>query len=163
MKKIYIVRHAKSDWSNSFEIKDIDRSLNTRGVKDAYKMSSWCKEQSILPDLILSSNGVRALHTAIIFAHQIGFESRKIEVIEDLYHATPDVILNELSKLPESINTVMLFAHNPGIEELASFVNKDSYVKVPTCTLIDIEADISSWASLNVEQMSLIHIKTPKK
>ena len=41
---------------------------------------------------MIASNGIRALHTAIIFAHQIGYESKEIKIVEDLYHTLSDVI-----------------------------------------------------------------------
>jgi len=37
-KKLFIVRHSKSDWSTP-DMPDIDRSLKPRGVRDAYKMA----------------------------------------------------------------------------------------------------------------------------
>jgi len=37
MKKITLIRHAKSDWNNNFS--DFDRPLNNRGLRDAPFMS----------------------------------------------------------------------------------------------------------------------------
>lgn len=163
MKKVYIVRHAKSNWSNASDIKDIDRSLNTRGVQNAYLMSSRLKEKAVLPDVILSSNGIRALHTAVIFAHQIGFDSTKMTVLSDLYHASPDVIMNTLRKLPETVKQVMLFAHNPGIAEFASFVDKQKYIKVSTCTVLEFEANINTWSEISFDFLTTKSIDFPKK
>ena len=37
MKTVYFIRHAKSSWDNA-SIKDIDRPLNDRGLRDAPAM-----------------------------------------------------------------------------------------------------------------------------
>ena len=39
MKKIIIIRHAKSDWSNNTS--DLDRPISTRGVNDAKIISKY--------------------------------------------------------------------------------------------------------------------------
>ena len=53
MKTLYLIRHAKSDWSID-HLSDIDRPLNERGYGDAHKMSLILKEKKITPDLIIS-------------------------------------------------------------------------------------------------------------
>ncbi|WP_268812262.1 SixA phosphatase family protein [Arcobacter defluvii] len=42
MKKLVLIRHAKSDWSNPF-LEDFDRALNKRGLKDAPFMAKILK------------------------------------------------------------------------------------------------------------------------
>ena len=39
MKQIFLIRHAKSDWTNP-ELKDIERYLNERGYSNANMMAS---------------------------------------------------------------------------------------------------------------------------
>ena len=60
MKKLFLVRHAKSDWENPY-LKDIERPLNERGYANANSMSY---QRRIKPDLIISSPAVRAFTTA---------------------------------------------------------------------------------------------------
>jgi len=45
MKTLYIVRHAKSSWEYT-GIKDIDRPLKKRGIKDAHLMSSFLSKKN---------------------------------------------------------------------------------------------------------------------
>jgi phosphohistidine phosphatase len=62
MKKLIIVRHAKSSWDNP-DLDDFDRPLNKRGLKDAPRMGKRLKEKHITPDILLSSPAERALAT----------------------------------------------------------------------------------------------------
>jgi len=161
-KKLYIVRHAKSDWAHSDVLKDIDRPLNTRGVRNAYEMSARFLAKGIKADVILASNGIRALHTAIIFARQMNLDSSIIKVIPELYHSSASEILNVLKNVSSEHEKVMLFAHNPGISDFASYVNKDSYLHVPTCATLDIEVEAINWSNISFESLKLIKFDFPK-
>ena len=46
MKKLYIIRHAKSSWDNP-EMDDLDRPLNKRGKRDAPQMGKRLKEKEV--------------------------------------------------------------------------------------------------------------------
>ena len=59
MKKLYILRHAKSDWSDP-NLDDFDRGLKKRGKNDIKLISNWLKEQGIQPNIIISSPAKRA-------------------------------------------------------------------------------------------------------
>ena len=58
MKKLFLIRHAKSDWSDN-TLKDFDRGLNARGLKDAPFIGKFLKNKNIIPDLIISSPALR--------------------------------------------------------------------------------------------------------
>ena len=64
MKTLILVRHAKSSWEHHFI--DHERPLSLRGFKNAEMISNELKSQ-INPDLIVSSEAVRAKTTAEIF------------------------------------------------------------------------------------------------
>ena len=66
MKTLYIVRHAKSSWEYQ-DVKDIDRPLKKRGIKDAHLISNFLAKEIERPDVFISSVANRALHTGVIF------------------------------------------------------------------------------------------------
>ena len=72
MKKLFLIRHAKSSWED-LRLDDFDRPLNKRGEKDAPFMAELLKEKNIIPDLIISSPSLRTKLTAEIIAEKIGF------------------------------------------------------------------------------------------
>jgi len=49
MKKLVIIRHAKSSWSDP-SLDDFDRPLNKRGNKNAPFMAKKFKDKGIFPD-----------------------------------------------------------------------------------------------------------------
>ena len=54
MKKLIIVRHCKSSWSD-MRLSDFDRPLNNRGMNDGDLMSGKLLENLSSVDLLLSS------------------------------------------------------------------------------------------------------------
>ena len=70
MKRLILVRHAKSDWSLPGQ-EDWDRPLNVRGQRDAPDMARRLRSRRLKPDRILSSPAVRALTTATVMAREL--------------------------------------------------------------------------------------------
>ena len=79
MKTLYIVRHAKSSWEYQ-GIKDIDRPLKKRGIKDAHLVSSFLSKKIDRPDVFVSSSANRALHTAIIFCENLQYPLSNLQI-----------------------------------------------------------------------------------
>jgi phosphohistidine phosphatase len=123
MKKLFLIRHAKSSWDN-MEMSDFDRPLNERGEKDAPRMAKLLKQRAVAPDRMITSPANRARCTCQLFAKVLEFEKKKIISEQKLYHATPDAILKVLASLPEhkrdEEDIALLFGHNPGITEFAN-------------------------------------------
>ena len=67
MKEVIFVRHAKSDWDHP-GLKDIERPLAPRGMKDAPVMASKLKSLVNDVDHIISSPATRTIQTAVYFS-----------------------------------------------------------------------------------------------
>src|SRR5258706_12776815 len=138
MKKLFLVRHAKSSW-DSVEMNDFDRPLNDRGEKDAPHMAKLLKHRDVVPDWMITSPANRALSTCRAFAKVLDFEKKKIVSEQKLYHAGSDTILKVLASLPEHKEEnegVLLFGHNPGITEFANDLLNISIDDIPTCGVV---------------------------
>lgn len=142
MKKLFLVRHAKSSWKD-MSLSDRERPLNKRGKRDAPEMGRRLSQAGIHIDAILSSTAVRAISTADILAEQLLFE-QEIDQRDDLYHAGADELLNAIRQFNDDLNAVMLVAHNPGLTDL---VNKlaGPIDNVPTCGVVTLDYDINNW------------------
>jgi phosphohistidine phosphatase len=70
MKKLFLVRHAKSDWTYE-GLPDIDRPLNERGYRDAHIMSKHLSSKKHVPDGIIASPAIRTINTALIFSRNL--------------------------------------------------------------------------------------------
>lgn len=161
MKKLYIIRHAKSDWTNSEFLHDIDRPLNVRGVNAAYMMSARLNAKKVLPDLMLSSNGIRAMHTATIIAKEIGFEAKGITIVEDLFHSSEFEILKQINLHKNNVETMFLFAHNPGISNFANAINL-AFEKIPTCSVLEIDIK-KQIGELEFKDLNIVDFDYPKR
>jgi phosphohistidine phosphatase len=162
MKKIYILRHAKSSW-NDLAVSDFDRPLNERGKRDAPLMGDKLKELKIVPDLILSSAAKRAFTTATIVAEKINFPQEKIEKREDFYLASSQKILKVINLLDDSFNSVLIVGHNPGLTELANDLGAFQVSNMPTCALVALEFAVDEWQAVHFGLGKHILFEYPKK
>lgn len=160
MKKLYIIRHAKSSWSN-MELDDFDRGLNKRGRENAPIMAKRLKKKSVMPDIILSSSAKRAKKTAKIIANGIGF-SKKIKFEDELYDALPSKLHQKIRSIKDKHNIAFLFGHNPELNMLAEdFVDFDE--NIVTCGIVEIEFSCNNWRDISSENAKLISYDYPKK
>src|SRR5690554_7523325 len=83
MKKLILVRHAKSSWDE--DVKDHDRGLEVRGFTDAGLVSLKFKDFQLIPDKVISSTAKRAKTTAQIFLKNLEIDSAKLELNKKLY------------------------------------------------------------------------------
>ena len=54
MRRLMLLRHAKSDWSTPGQ-RDHERPLNARGREAAGKMGAYMVRHALVPDLIVAS------------------------------------------------------------------------------------------------------------
>jgi phosphohistidine phosphatase len=165
MKKLYLVRHAKSSWDN-VEMDDFDRPLNERGEKDAPLMAKLLEHRDVVPGRMITSPANRALSTCRAFAKVFDFEKKKIISEKKLYHAGPDTILKVLSSLPEhkgKEDVVLLFGHNPGITEFANDLLNISIDNIPTCGVVAASLNIDSWKEISFGCGMMGSFDYPKK
>lgn len=145
MKRLFLIRHAKSSWDEP-DVADIDRPLNNRGKRDAPVMGERLKkEHKAKPDLILSSPAKRALRTAKIIAKEIDYPEGKIEIKDSLYGSGVPAMLNIIQYLDDSLNEVMLFGHNPDLTSLANYLSNQHVDNIPTCGIFCVDFEIRSW------------------
>lgn len=160
MKKLVIIRHAKSDW-NDTSLDDFIRPLNARGLKNAPFMGKILKEKNLVPDLILSSPATRALKTAEIIAKEIGYTN---EIVQNpyIYEAYVNSLQEVVSYIHDTHETVFLVGHNPGVSALA-YMLCDLKESIPTCAIVEIEFNTDSWMEVSKENSKLISYDFPKK
>ena len=62
MRRLMLLRHAKSDWSATGQA-DIDRVLSARGRNAAPKVGEYMAAHALVPDLVLVSSAQRTRET----------------------------------------------------------------------------------------------------
>jgi phosphohistidine phosphatase len=162
MKKLYIVRHAKSSWSDG-SLSDFDRPLNNRGESDAPLIGKVLKKAKVLPDLVISSPAKRAFSTAEIISDKIGYSKDKIVKEIDLYHAGPLDLISIINKVSNNVDSLMIFGHNPGFTYLINTLTNFSLPNLPTCGFAEIELFVDDWKEVSKDVGKVINYEYPKK
>lgn len=162
MKNLLLIRHAKSSWDHP-GLSDHDRPLNARGERDAPQMAAALSGRGIAPDAIVSSTAVRAATTARVIAGGFGFSEDRIQYTGDLFHASPQTILQVVQQLDESTGTALLFGHNPGMHDAADMFSGDQGVDMfPTLGVARFELEIDYWGEASPGCGFLVELLTPK-
>ena len=142
-----VLRHAKSSW-NDPALDDHERPLNKRGRRDAPRMGKLAREYGLIPDVVISSDAVRARLTAEAVAEAARYAG---EILLDprLYMACPADILLLLPTVAEDPGTVMIVGHNPGLENLVEQLTGERQ-DLPTAALAQIGLPIDQWRDLKL-------------
>lgn len=119
MRKLMLLRHAKSDWHSDVEA-DYDRPLNRRGQKAITKLAKAMRARGIRPVFTLSSPARRAYQTVTELHDALGIGQEAIHYLPELYLADIDRLLEVVVQYPEP--DIMIVGHNPGLEDLLTYL-----------------------------------------
>lgn len=150
-KNLFLLRHAKSDWD--IEVIDFFRPLKKRGVRNAKRMGTWMLDQTLIPEMILSSPAERAIDTAKKICKVMGLDKSLLQTDERIYNASAELLQTVIRECPGTVNTLLVVGHNPGLEDLlVNLVNSpfnipDDGKILPTTALAQLEIS-SSWSKL---------------
>ncbi|MCT4634439.1 MAG: histidine phosphatase family protein [Firmicutes bacterium] len=112
MKNMIIIRHGKAEHSG--EKADINRRLTDEGVKSINALGKYLLSIDLLPDIIVSSDAMRAKMTADIVAREV--HCKNIIYKDLLYAGTFEEILIFYESLRE--RNVLIVGHNPTLDKL---------------------------------------------
>lgn len=158
MKKLTIIRHAKSSWDNPF-LPDIERELNDRGRRDAPVMARVIENLKLNPEKILCSTSVRTKQTHnLIFGKKY---ENQTQYLKKLYHASAFEILSAINEINDAISSLVVIGHNPGLTYFVNQLTNSEIENIPTTGICVIE--VSSFEFLNFGEGKLQHFTYPKK
>ena len=167
MKRVFVLRHAKSDWGDA-GLADHDRPLAPRGHRSGELLTRHFHAAHVAPDLVLCSTAVRARETlalvqpALPASTTVSFERR-------LYGAGPADLIERMQELTDDVGVVMLVGHNPGLEELvleltgagdAALVERVE-TKFPTAAFATIDLAVDAWTAVAPGTGTLVAYVTP--
>jgi phosphohistidine phosphatase len=126
-------------------------------------MGEVIREHRLAPDVILSSDALRARQTAEAAAKAAHYAG---EILLDprLYGATPADIVGVLRTVDETkAATVIVVGHNPGLEELVARLTRGRQ-DLPTASLAQIVLPVARWRDLTLSSRgSLMGLWRPKE
>jgi phosphohistidine phosphatase len=161
MKVLHVVRHAKASWD--FEgTADIDRTLKSKGIRNAYTISRKLKLTNLVPDKIFTSPAIRALHTAVIFARVFEYPLPEVEICPVLYESSVDKILDMIRRTEDQYASVMIFGHNPDFTDLVNAFLKTP-VDMPTSGVVTLVFNTGQWIEISKKSLEKHMIHFPDK
>ncbi|MBM4171659.1 MAG: histidine phosphatase family protein [Ignavibacteria bacterium] len=162
MKKLFLIRHAKSSWDEQ-GVTDLKRPLNKRGKRDAPFMGKLLHKGMIIPEQIYSSPAVRAITTANIFANELKFEKKNIHVFESIYSGGIRELEDLIQNFDDDYNSVFIFGHNPTFTVYANHLGDKYIANMPTCSIVGFELNVKRWAEVERGKGKTFLFEYPKK
>lgn len=156
-RELFILRHAKSSWSE-VDKSDKDRALKPKGIKDIANLAKTVKDTVKNLDLIVTSPANRAVHTSVLFAEGIGFPMEKILLNKKIYDADEAMIQEVISNQPADIKSLMIVGHNPTLSYFVNGFLPEPIFELPTSGFVCLYFDTADWASIN--KSSLVEFNT---
>ncbi len=159
MKKLLLIRHAKSSWKHH-DLDDHERPLNARGERDSFTMARWLAESDEGLDVIYSSSAIRA----VTFAERIA-EFANLNLVPDLtfYTFDADELIEIISNLPSQVQRVGIVGHNPAITQASNKLCGSELKNVPTAGIVSIECPITEWSEIVEAPCELRYFQSPKR
>jgi len=146
MKTIYLIKHAKSKWSEP-DISDVERDISKKGKKDVNAIGSYLSLRGVLPDAILSSCALRAARTSDLLAKKIEYRGT-ISYLEELYLTSPEQIKEIVMAQDDELETIFVVGHNPQLTELVNSLSDERISKLPSLGVVAIDFDVEEWSEL---------------
>ena len=147
MKNLILIRHAKSSWESP--VRDIDRTLEHKGIHDAHLVAANCMRFIPSTYIIWSSSAKRTQETAMIFCQNFSYPIESVVFKEELYTFEVKQLETVIKSCSNDFENVILFGHNDAI---TNFVDKfgDVFIgHVPTAGLVWLQFDTDSWGKIN--------------
>jgi phosphohistidine phosphatase len=168
MKRLTLLRHAKSDWDDPVA-RDFDRPLNRRGEKAARLMGHFAARKGMRFDLLVASPAVRVVQTLETFFDGYG-KTMDSRWDRRIYLASSSTLLDVVRDLPDSADHVLMAGHNPGLEELildlvpptGGALRDEVEAKFPTASLAVLELPIDHWNAAQENAATLDSFTRPR-
>ena len=141
MKKLILLRHAKSSWDDP-TLEDINRPLSKRGVYSAKLMREFImnKFKNDISNIYSSPSKRTKLTCDLVFNKNL-----TINYEDELYTFNFQDLLNWLKILGDK-NKILIVGHNPAFIDLIQYLSKkDEIIQLPTCSLCEIHLNIDNW------------------
>ena len=168
MRRLMLLRHAKSDWASP-GLRDHDRPLNPRGREAAAKMGTYMVRHALVPDLIVASTAKRVTQTLDVLLPAFE-EAPKIVSEAVVYQGGASALLDIVKETPRAVHSLLMVGHNPAFAEFAALLIASGEVearqrlleKFPTGALAVIDFPLDDWGKLHPRAGRLDRFVVPR-
>ncbi len=171
MRRLLLLRHAKSDWPEG--VRDEERPLGARGRAAAPRMGAYLAREALVPTHTVVSPARRTQETWDLVRGALGRGGHALpEAATDarIYGASTEALLAVIGDQPDRAGTMLLLGHNPGMQDLARHLIGQGdrtdvtrlTAKYPTAALAVLEFPVPHWAEAGLGGARLARYVTPK-
>jgi len=155
------MRHSKA---GPYTETDHERTLTSRGRRDASEAGAWLGANSLLPDLALVSSATRTIETWEAVAAASGSQV-EADFRDTLYNASVREVIEELTGVPEDVERLLYIGHNPTAWEVAHVLDdgagavdarRQLWEGYPTSALTVFDVAVP-WAELERDSCRVVH------
>lgn len=169
MKRLTLLRHAKSSWDEP-DTDDFDCPLNDRGWKAARRMGKELKHRNVTFDVAVASTAARVRETLDGLSESYGDFGFAVHFDQRLYLASSNELLEIIRALPTNAESALLVGHNPGLERLAAMLTADGddlrdkvEDGLPTAALVEIELPVGQWIEVGPGAGKIVALILPRE
>jgi phosphohistidine phosphatase len=167
MRRLILLRHAKSDWSRPGE-RDHDRVLAKRGREAAPRMGAYMASHGLRPDLVLCSTATRARETWNLVGPAFA-QPPPVTYEERIYANNVDVLLELVRATKPAVHALLMVGHNPSFQVLAELLSASGHgearrhlrEKFPTAAMAVIDFPFDAWDRVHARAGRLDRLVTP--
>ena len=164
--RLMLFRHAKAE-KGAPGMRDRDRELAPRGLKEASRMGAYMARHKLVPDLVLVSPARRTHETWDGLA--TGLPARPVTFEDRIYEGGHEAILATIRETEAAVGTLLVVGHNPGLHDSARLLIASGDVEarerlnegMPTSGLAVIDFALGDWEKLHPHSGRLERFVTP--
>lgn len=164
MKHLYLVRHAKSSWSDK-TLSDRDRPLNRRGRRQVAAIAAPLLRLGALDGPVYASGACRARETIEELLDNLPGEAalaQRVRLRDDLYTFEAKDLLHWLAQHGKLGHSITIIGHNPALLELARYLAGDAPKRMPSGGALHLELPTKSWEKIRKHSAKVLNQLTPK-
>ena len=166
MIKLFLLRHAKSDWQ-SFDTDDFSRDIVEKGIKKTIKIGKLLNKKNTDIFKILCSPALRTKKTKDIILDFL-VHKPKVEYNSELYHESGANLLDILKAQKEE-KSILIIGHQPMLSNLVISISEDyenkhfqnasrNYV---TSALFCVDFHTKSWSKISKKNSKINYFIKP--
>jgi phosphohistidine phosphatase len=160
MKSVYLLRHAKSDWSSDYST-DHERPLSRRGRRAAATVGRFLAALDQAPQAVVTSTAVRARTTVELAASAGGWHC-PVRQEGELYGGSTEQVLAAIRTAPAEADRLIVAGHEPTWSTAVERLAGGGSVKMVTAALARIDLPVESWDEAGFGIGTLTWLVTPK-
>lgn len=147
MKKLLLLRHAKSAWNH--DVSDKERPLEEKGIVAIGAVAKHWSHLFSSYDVLLTSPANRAMHTANVVAEICAFNVQNTRVLPALYTFSGEELLSIIRQLDNKWEKVILVGHNPAFSTVADSLSRVPVPEIKTAGWVEMIFSVDQWAEAN--------------